>query len=126
MVVPLHAAVVVAALPRAAVRNDVCDPVTNMCKQNLFFRALRCATIAFCVAAGLEGLRQIAVSGLSPRLSQMVAPLVCAALVFLLTFELLWRGQVSAGLLKAQTNASEDVQKMAGEGLQRLGALGGF
>jgi diguanylate cyclase (GGDEF)-like protein/PAS domain S-box-containing protein len=79
-----------------------------MVKQHLFIRALRCATIALFLAAGLEGLRQVVLPGLSAWQSQAVA-MLCASVVFLLTFGLLWRRQVHSDRLKE--NVFEDIVK---------------
>ena len=54
-----------------------------------FIRVLRCAAIALFVAMALAGIGHIIVPGLSGLQSQMVAILVCASVVFLLTFGLL-------------------------------------
>ena len=54
-----------------------------------FIRVLRCAAIALFVAIALAGIGHIIVPGLSGLQSQMVAILVCASVVFLLTFGLL-------------------------------------
>ena len=54
-----------------------------------FIRVLRCAAIALFVAMALAGIGHIIVPGLSALQSQMVAILVCASVVFLLTFGLL-------------------------------------
>src|ERR1022692_1306193 len=56
-----------------------------MSKPYPLLRAFRCAAIALVAAAILEGLRQIAVPGLSSWQSHLVAILACAAIVFLLT-----------------------------------------
>jgi len=56
-----------------------------MSKPYPLLRAFRCAAIALVAAAILEGLRQIAVPGLSSWQSHIVAILACAAIVFLLT-----------------------------------------
>jgi diguanylate cyclase (GGDEF)-like protein/PAS domain S-box-containing protein len=54
-----------------------------------FIRVLRCAAIALFVAMALAGIGHIIVPGLSGLQSQIVAILVCASVVFLLTFGLL-------------------------------------
>ena len=54
-----------------------------------FIRVLRCAAIALFVAMALAGIGHIIVPGLSGLQSQMVAILVCASVVFLLTLGLL-------------------------------------
>jgi diguanylate cyclase (GGDEF)-like protein/PAS domain S-box-containing protein len=54
-----------------------------------FIRVLRCAAIALFVAMALAGIGHIIVPGLSGLQSQIVAILVCASVVFLLTFRLL-------------------------------------
>ena len=54
-----------------------------------FIRVLRCAAIALFVAMALAGIGHIIVPGLSGLQSQIVAILVCATVVFLLTFGLL-------------------------------------
>src|ERR1017187_4131382 len=55
-----------------------------MSKPYPLLRAFRCAAIALVAAAILEGLRQIAVPGLSSWQSHIAAILVCATIVFLL------------------------------------------
>lgn len=54
-----------------------------------FIRVLRCAAIALFVAMALAGIGHIIVPGLSGLQSQILAILVCASVVFLLTFGLL-------------------------------------
>jgi diguanylate cyclase (GGDEF)-like protein/PAS domain S-box-containing protein len=61
-----------------------------------FIRVLRCAAIALFVAMALAGIGHIIVPGLSGLQSQIVAILVCASVVFLLTFGLL-KPDVTAG-----------------------------
>ena len=55
-----------------------------MSKQRLFLRASCCTAIVLVLAAALEGLRYIAVPGLSAWQSHLAAILVCPAIVFLL------------------------------------------
>jgi diguanylate cyclase (GGDEF)-like protein len=55
-----------------------------MSKQYPFLRAFCCTAIALALAAALEGLRHIAVPGLSTWQSHIAAILACAAVVFLL------------------------------------------
>ena len=55
-----------------------------MSKQRPFLRASCCTAIVLVFAAALEGLRYIAVPGLSAWQSHIAAILVCAAIVFLL------------------------------------------
>jgi diguanylate cyclase (GGDEF)-like protein/PAS domain S-box-containing protein len=54
-----------------------------------FIRVLRCTAIALFVAMALAGIGHIIVPGLSGLQSQILAILVCASVVFLLTFGLL-------------------------------------
>ena len=54
-----------------------------------FIRVLRCAAIALFVAMALAGIGHIIIPGLSGLQSQIVSILVCASVVFLLTFGLL-------------------------------------
>jgi diguanylate cyclase (GGDEF)-like protein/PAS domain S-box-containing protein len=54
-----------------------------------FIRVLRCAAIALFVAMALAGIGHIIVPGLSGLQSQILAILVCASVVFRLTFGLL-------------------------------------
>ena len=61
--------------------------VLDMSTQNRFIRALRYATIALFLAAGLEGLKQIVFPNLSAWQSHIAAILACATIVFLLTSE---------------------------------------
>jgi hypothetical protein len=62
-----------------------------MSKAVAFFRALRYATIALFLAAGLEGLKQVVFPNFSAGQSHIAAILVCASIVFLLNFGLLCR-----------------------------------
>ncbi|HMJ21616.1 MAG TPA: hypothetical protein VK513_06890, partial [Terriglobales bacterium] len=62
--------------------------VLNMHKQYLV-RALRCAAIALFLAAGLEASEQVFFPHLSAWQSHITAILLCASIVFLLTFRLL-------------------------------------
>lgn len=67
-----------------------------------FIRVLRCAAIALFVAMALAGIGHIIVPGLSGLQSQIVAILVCASVVFLLTF----------GLLKPDVTARKRTEEM--------------
>jgi diguanylate cyclase (GGDEF)-like protein/PAS domain S-box-containing protein len=68
-----------------------------MSTQNRFIRALRYATIALFLAAGLEGLKQIVFPILSAGQSHIAAILICASVVFLLNLGLLRREEVQSG-----------------------------
>jgi sigma-B regulation protein RsbU (phosphoserine phosphatase) len=94
-----------------------------MSKQYLLIRALRCATIALFLSAGLEGLRQIVLPGLSAWQSHIVASSLCAFVVLLLTFGLLWRGEGCHNFLQEQANGSEDSGETADEAVQTLAAI---
>jgi PAS domain-containing protein len=65
-----------------------------MSKQYLSIRALRCATIALFLAAGLEGLKQVVFPNLSAGRSRIPAILVCVFAVLSLTLESLLSGKV--------------------------------
>ena len=67
-----------------------------MSKPYPFLRIFRCVTIALILALTLEGLRQIAFFGFSGWASHIVASLVSASIVFVLTFALLWRSSFKA------------------------------
>jgi diguanylate cyclase (GGDEF)-like protein/PAS domain S-box-containing protein len=67
-----------------------------MSTQNRFIRALRYATIALFLAAGLEGLKQVVFPNLSAGQSHIAAILVCAFVVFLLVLGLLRREEVQS------------------------------
>src|SRR5450755_2321489 len=67
-----------------------------MCKPYPFLRIFRCVTIALFLALALEGLRHIAFFGFSGWAFHIVASLVCASIVFVLTFALLWRSSFNA------------------------------
>ena len=69
----------------------------DMSTQNRFIRALRYATIALFLAAGLEGLKQIVFPILSAGQSHIAAILICASVVFLLNLGLLRREEVQSG-----------------------------
>jgi diguanylate cyclase (GGDEF)-like protein/PAS domain S-box-containing protein len=70
--------------------------VLDMSTQNRFIRALRYATIALFLAAGLEGLKQVVFPNLSAGQSHIAAILVCAFVVFLLVLGLLRREEVQS------------------------------
>src|SRR5664279_224942 len=94
-----------------------------MSKQYLLIRAIRCASVALFLSVGLEGLRQIVLPGLSAWQSHIVASSLCAFVVLLLTFGLLWRGQVCPNFLQEQANGSEDSGEAADEAVQTLAAI---
>ena len=71
-----------------------------------FIRVLRCAAIALFVAIALAGIGHIIVPGLSGLQSQIVAILVCASVVFLLTF----------GLLKSDVTERKRTEEMLQHG----------
>ena len=75
-----------------------------MSTQFPFLRAFRCAAVAMFVAAGLEGLRHIAVAGLSSWQSHTAAILSCACVVFVLTFRLFSRDKVLSKPLREEAN----------------------
>ena len=70
--------------------------VLNMSTQYRLIRALRYATIALFLAAGLEGLKQVIFPNLSAGQSHIAAILVCASVVFLLNLGLLRREKVQS------------------------------
>jgi len=83
--------------------------------QNRFIRALRYATIALFLAAGLEGLKQVVFPTFSAGQLHIAAILVCASIVFLLNFGLLCREhgkaeKLATGLLSdiAERKAAEE------------------
>jgi diguanylate cyclase (GGDEF)-like protein/PAS domain S-box-containing protein len=82
-----------------------------MFKQYPTIRVLRCATLALLLAAGLEGLRHIAVPGLSAWQSHIAAILLSASVAFLLTFGLFCRETSRSNSLKEEANLSEDLVK---------------
>jgi diguanylate cyclase (GGDEF)-like protein/PAS domain S-box-containing protein len=75
-----------------------------------FFRALRCTAVAISVAAVLEGLRHIAVSGLSSWQAHTAAILSCASVVFVLTFRLFLREKVGSTTLKEEAAQRPEAQ----------------
>jgi len=82
--------------------------VLNMHKQYLV-RALRCAAIALFLAAGLEASEQVFFPHLSAWQSHITAILLCASIVFLLTFRLLCREQVHSNLLQGERDFSQNI-----------------
>jgi diguanylate cyclase (GGDEF)-like protein/PAS domain S-box-containing protein len=68
-----------------------------MSRQSRVFQVSRCAAIAIFLVGALEGLRQVALAGLSPWQWHLVAILAFAAILFLLT---------SAGLPREQSKSS--------------------
>ena len=97
--------------------------VLNMSTQNGLIRALRCAIIALLLAAGVEGFKQLIFPSLSAWQLHITAILVCASIVFLLTFGLLCRehGQPE----KLATGLLSDIaeRKAAEETLRRLASI---
>jgi diguanylate cyclase (GGDEF)-like protein/PAS domain S-box-containing protein len=67
-----------------------------MSMQYRLIRALRYATIALFLAAGLEGLKQVVFPNLSAGQSHIAAILICASVVFLLNLGLLRREKVQS------------------------------
>src|SRR5271157_1901502 len=65
-----------------------------MSKQYSWIRALRCATIALFLAAGVEGFKHIIFPNLFAWQSHIAAIVLCAAVVFLLSLGLLCREKV--------------------------------
>jgi diguanylate cyclase (GGDEF)-like protein/PAS domain S-box-containing protein len=92
-------------------------------QQDLLIRPLRYATIALFLAATLQGLRQIVLPGLSAWQSQIFATVLCACIVFLLTFGLLWRGHGRPNVPNRQANGSESSRQTADEAVQTLAAI---
>jgi len=74
------------------------------------FRALRCAGVAISVAAGLEGLRHIAVVGLSSWQAHAAAILSCACVIFVLTFSLFFREKARSKPLKEEADLGAEAQ----------------
>src|ERR1017187_1193693 len=70
--------------------------ILNMSMQYRLIRALRYATIALFLAAGLEGLKQVVFPNLSAGQSHIAAILICASVVFLLNLGLLRREKVQS------------------------------
>jgi diguanylate cyclase (GGDEF)-like protein/PAS domain S-box-containing protein len=81
-----------------------------MSNQYPFFRALRCAGVAMSVAAGLEGLRHIAVAGLSSWQAHAAAILSCASVIFVLTFSLFFREKARSKPLKEEADLGAEAQ----------------
>ena len=75
-----------------------------------FFRALRCAGVALSVAAGLEGLRHVAVAGLSSWQAHTAAVLSCACVIFVLTFSLFFGKKAPSNPLKDEANLRAEAQ----------------
>jgi diguanylate cyclase (GGDEF)-like protein/PAS domain S-box-containing protein len=83
-----------------------------MSKQFPFLRAFRCAAIAMLLASALEGLRHIAVPGLSSWQSHTAAILFCASVVFILTFRLSFRqGASQSKALYLSSPSHSDLSK---------------
>src|SRR5208283_4998546 len=62
-------------------------------------RALRWATVALFLAAGLAGLKQVVLPNLSAWQSHIAAILLCALVVFLLNLGLLYRQEIEQNKL---------------------------
>src|ERR1035438_41188 len=83
-----------------------------MSKRFPFLRAFRCAAIAMLLASALEGVRHIAVPGLSSWQSHTAAILFCASVVFILTFRLSFRqGASQSKALYLSSPSHSDLSK---------------
>ena len=78
-----------------------------MSKQYLSIRALRCATIALLLAAGLEGLKRVVFPSLSAGRSHIAAIFACVFAVFFLNLKSLRSGKVKQE--KLSTNIIESL-----------------
>jgi diguanylate cyclase (GGDEF)-like protein/PAS domain S-box-containing protein len=94
-----------------------CLFVVPMFKQHPTIRVLLCSTLTLFLAAGLEGLRDLAVPGLSTWQLLTAAMLLCFSVVFLLTFGLFCREKFRSNVLRENVALSQE------EILQKLSSI---